>query len=71
MTFLHFVIYIIRLVVKVNIRLLFKTIGWQTMNLVAGYDKVDGNVHCAKCRVGQSLVTWTCMFGIETIIKTT
>ena len=40
MTLLHFVIYILRWVAKVDIRLLFKAIGWQTMNLVAGYKKL-------------------------------
>ena len=33
-------IYIFRLVVKLNIRLLVKMTGWQTMNVVPGYKKL-------------------------------
>ena len=45
---------------------------WLTNNEFSSWlKKIDGNVHCAKYRVGQSVVTWTCMFGIGTIIKTT
>ena len=33
-------IYIFRWVLKLNLRLLFKTICWQTMNLVAGWKKL-------------------------------